>query len=128
MHFNPRSLAGATSTTTSGTLIPALFQSTLPCGSDHKPAALRQHDKISIHAPLRERLDASYVCMEYKKISIHAPLRERPDFGSSGMFSNHFNPRSLAGATFYFGWPLVGQAISIHAPLRERLSRFVVII
>ena len=55
----------------------AKFQSTLPRGSDATVAAWRAAELISIHAPSRERLDTTYVCMEYKKISIHAPSRER---------------------------------------------------
>ena len=55
---------------------------------------------ISIHAPLRERLQALWAHCCGVWISIHAPLRERP-FGFFGMGSanRNFNPRSLAGAT-----------------------------
>ena len=36
----------------------------------------------------------------------------------------HFNPRSLAGATCYFGSHTYDTRISIHAPLRERLVEY----
>ena len=55
-HFNPRSLAGAT----------RLFLMTI----------LLQ--KISIHAPSRERHDKVFGYQERYAISIHAPSRERP--------------------------------------------------
>ena len=56
LHFNPRSLAGATSAT----------------------AAARSARMISIHAPSRERLYIFFTPKVQKTISIHAPSRERP--------------------------------------------------
>ena len=55
LHFNPRSLAGATATFLNNMEF-AQFQSTLPCGSDAATAAAALSSAISIHAPLRERL------------------------------------------------------------------------
>ena len=55
----------------------ALFQSTLPHGSDANSSAGRGCGHISIHAPSREQLQ----------------------FQRSTQERNHFNPRSLAGAT-----------------------------
>ena len=52
--FNPRSLAGATLIDLVLSAV-AVFQSTLPCGSDfYEPLTEKRFD-ISIHAPLRER-------------------------------------------------------------------------
>ena len=78
LHFNPRSLAGATTPV-------------IECD----PAT-----GISIHAPLRERRLAATVKRACVSISIHAPLRERPNW-LSAIYSKiaNFNPRSLAGAT-----------------------------
>ena len=100
--------------------------------------------RISIHAPLRERLlhaANSAVCFRFQStlpygsdlgqtiitkvralISIHAPLRERRwqlylPYGQS-----HFNPRSLTGATALLYHFFRTFTISIHAPLRERQS------
>ncbi len=76
------------------------------------------------------------------RISIHAPLRERLSLKFNVCFSRHFNPRSLTGATLHFCFTLrqnfyfnprsltgattvtkiveAKKNISIHAPLRER--------
>ena len=76
-YFNPRSLAGATSSPSAGTAMFS-FQSTLPRGSDRKAAY--------------PSADAG--------ISIHAPSRERPITPALVQYSiSYFNPRSLAGAT-----------------------------
>ena len=77
LHFNPRSLAGATSVCPSR-LSPFVI-------SIHAPLRERQHDvfqefkeaMISIHAPLRERRIWAEEATELTEISIHAPLRER---------------------------------------------------
>ena len=58
VHFNPRSLAGATS-----------------LHRDHLQLFF-----ISIHAPLRERRFRHAAAAAQEEISIHAPLRERPQF------------------------------------------------
>ena len=54
------------------------FQSTLPCGSDGEHYLFVGMTVISIHAPLRERLLVSVFVIAFSLISIHAPLRERP--------------------------------------------------
>ena len=98
-NFNPRSLTGATHTAKVSPAsesisihaplrerlvfaqhlkATAIFQSTLPYGSD----LLVGHSYyfvaiISIHAPLRERLSTSLSALVKGTISIHAPLRER---------------------------------------------------
>ena len=76
IHFNPRSLAGATKDQQN--VYEALeFQSTLPCGSDFFAVAAFKSTSISIHAPLRERLGKGKSSQVNTNISIHAPLRER---------------------------------------------------
>ena len=75
-HFNPRSLTGATSVKDKRSKAWE-FQSTLPYGSDQWDANVDQLARISIHAPLRERL-----------LSILKGLKPK-----------NFNPRSLTGAT-----------------------------
>ena len=144
LHFNPRSLTGATH------FVLSIFFSII----------------ISIHAPLRERLFGDPPPLNASGISIHAPLRERLGllngqnqvaafqstlpYGSDAIppilyrLHNHFNPRSLTGATgasrpycfknevfqstLPYGSDFTGAAltssleISIHAPLRERLK------
>ncbi len=77
LYFNPRSLAGATDVNIAIILF-ALFQSTLPRGSDEIDA----------------RGGTRYT------ISIHAPSRERPVSDEILRTSADFNPRSLAGATW----------------------------
>ena len=58
VHFNPRSLAGAT------------------CRRGHR----FHSNAISIHAPVRERLKHYLILRAFQRISIHAPLRERLPF------------------------------------------------
>ena len=98
-----------------------IFQSTLPYGSEQNITHLSLLSRISIHAPLRERnsifdnekgaqlfqstlpygSDQKFFEVERQaKISIHAPLRERGNKHGSMAKRNHFNPRSLTGATF----------------------------
>ena len=56
-----------------------------------------------------------------REISIHAPSRERhlPNL-KLNTTRNHFNPRSLAGATQVIFICKIRLRISIHAPSRER--------
>ena len=121
-NFNPRSLTGATRSAPCSTDLgsisihapsrerlsrfscsgnKALFQSTLPYGSDYEYGLLNKPVVISIHAPLRERQRRKYVFLAPILISIHAPSRER----LRGSLPN--SARTL---------------ISIHAPSRERQS------
>ena len=97
-HFNPRSLAGATSRK-AVELTGLEFQSTLPRGSD-LPTGIKAYmqDDISIHAPSRER----------RLLQLHFS------------HSHYFNPRSLAGATVILTIYFILLSISIHAPSRER--------
>ena len=122
LHFNPRSLTGATGLT----LRAGLFTSI----SIHAPSRERQHvggtcphwSGISIHAPSRERPECPLKRIYEYIISIHAPSRERRyliihllngielfqstlPHGSDCIYYTkrdyyaHFNPRSLTGAT-----------------------------
>ena len=163
--FNPRSLAGAT--VWDGVVLHEYeFQSTLPRGSDvpahhHRSCVADFNPRslagatssqsfcfccryISIHAPSRERLVTDGSTNTYTAISIHAPSRERPTpTRSVPSWYTHFNPRSLAGATYPCLKSSVSSGfqstlprgsdktiyiegkhvidISIHAPSRERL-------
>ena len=85
VHFNPRSLTGATLQKSLFVPCRVKFQSTLPHGSDDS-SKLNQNrfDFISIHAPSRERLSR---------------------FSSITLTSFNFNPRSLTGATIRPGTP-----------------------
>ena len=99
-YFNPRSLTGATAEYAPGRIKVKVFQSTLPYGSDSEyteDSCLKL--RISIHAPLRERLDFYWPSFAHLGISIHAPLRERRDISQLRVISGNFNPRSLTGAT-----------------------------
>ena len=99
MHFNPRSLAGATNAESK-------------TGFDNY---------ISIHAPLRERLEVSMChAVLINNISIHAPLRERPLalFEQIGLIE--FQSTLPCGSDFKGDELFDDYAISIHAPLRER--------
>ena len=98
------------------------FQSTLPRGSDHKQAERHRYEKISIHAPSRERPKAITAAISADSISIHAPSRERPCNPDSEpkrkAISIHAPSRERPRA---FLRPRQGACISIHAPSRERL-------
>ena len=74
------------------------FQSTLPRGSDYEQTVEAYRTEISIHAPSRERLRHRHHSRRH----------------------NHFNPRSLAGATHMLTGCGLNVGISIHAPSRER--------
>ena len=126
-YFNPRSLAGATLLCRLSSML-HLFQSTLPSGSDDTQAAQHLRRRISIHAPLRERLNRYFGKNQIFVISIHAPLRERRRAAAHAERASHFNPRSLAGATKMVKEAAEAKAISIHAPLRERLVMLVLVI
>ena len=98
----------------------AVFQSTLPCGSDLSfPRRFRasQHFNPRSLAGATKYGDVDSIPVE---ISIHAPLRERPLTTMILFVCRDFNPRSLAGATFKAHPCQRLRHISIHAPLRER--------
>ena len=112
--------------TTAGAVVP-IFQSTLPYESDPNVFSTSGGDlKISIHAPSRERLCCSIFSFSAAVISIHAPSRERQHEPEERRpVRKHFNPRSLAGATYAGRILLMFLLISIHAPSRERLKSLI---
>ena len=75
------------------------FQSTLPHGSDRFLPLQGGGVSISIHAPSRERQTPSLICHKFQSISIHAPSRERLGLDDDAAAWRDFNPRSLTGAT-----------------------------
>ena len=99
-HFNPRSLAGATTIWRTSSRL-AIFQSTLPRGSDRCqdlcPAAPHNFNPRS----LAGATTALTLTISERAISIHAPSRERLcPAAQAANHLRHFNPRSLAGATY----------------------------
>ncbi len=100
VHFNPRSLAGATCFAREAICITINFNPRSLAGATEAKERILKHRQISIHAPLRERLYAIVTRALSGKISIHAPLRERraPFLYLNSGYAD-FNPRSLAGAT-----------------------------
>ena len=108
VYFNPRPLAGATVASMRYRVGVYVFQSTPPCGGD----------------PGRRVMTP-----QQKPISIHAPLRGRPFTFVHQRNTNHdFNPRPLAGATYYDDFTAHEHRISIHAPLRGRPNKTPVMI
>ena len=101
--FNPRPLAGATSSIRSSSA----------------------SSMISIHAPLRGRQPSG------TRIFRRVRFQSTPPCGGDRFLSAfsrpepYFNPRPLAGATAEAGVDLVDIMISIHAPLRGRPSGWV---
>ena len=100
--FNPRSLAGATSSRSRLKSDGQNFNPRSLAGATDRSHVYKTTFNISIHAPLRERPKELKQKVVKVTISIHAPLRERPSliFHILQLFC-HFNPRSLAGATEY---------------------------
>ena len=119
-NFNPRPLAGATGTHFLDGLGFRHFNPRPLAGATRQPVCFHGCQRISIHAPLRGRLNTTPAVLMGWTISIHAPLRGRHGTARSEPISSNFNPRPLAGAT-----PIVRMVggevrISIHAPLRGR--------
>ena len=75
---------------------------------------------VSIHAPVRERLDVVKQSTAWYAVSIHAPVRERHINTKVGTASGRFNSRSRKGATQRIQLMITQQTVSIHAPVRER--------
>ena len=99
-NFNPRSLAGATNRFSFISSC-SKFQSTLPRGSDLTSPRVR---RLGCHFNPRSLAGATFDCfpfVDFLLISIHAPSRER----------------------HCIEWDIIPDAeISIHAPSRERLQ------
>ncbi len=104
------------------------FQSTLPRGSDYDKLYDAINHDISIHAPSRERPDTIRHSDDW--FTFQSTLPRGSDFNSFQCLpaANHFNPRSLAGATNPANLISFIQDISIHAPSRERLIRNLLLI
>ena len=78
-------------------------------------------DVISIHAPSRERRSSCGGRSYFVKFQSTLPRGSDMTCESGRWNPKHFNPRSLAGATFDdMGGGEAAGAISIHAPSRER--------
>ena len=97
--FNPRSLAGATSSLKLYVFRRLKFQSTLPRGSDGASTSKRK-----LHYNFNPRSLAGATLILFCRrlvvlISIHAPSRERLWLWCHTVLQRYFNPRSLAGAT-----------------------------
>ena len=100
-HFNPRSLAGAT----------------LMRNINIKSVG------ISIHAPSRERRRPVRNSLQpYRSFQSTLPRGSDGWQFSYSAPAQHFNPRSLAGATEMSQKEFDEYVISIHAPSRERLN------
>ena len=98
-----------------------LFQSTLPRGSDILTDVRFKKLNISIHAPSRERriVEGLQSCSSL----FQSTLPRGSDIAPLDCYSTaggYFNPRSLAGATYYNSIKCIKIQISIHAPSRER--------
>ena len=98
LHFNPRSLTGAT----------------------YIPKSYELQSKISIHAPSRERRRAYQSQLYCQRFQSTLPHGSDSDTISVVAAPSDFNPRSLTGATAKNGLSVFQANISIHAPSRER--------
>ena len=118
--FNPRPLAGATFVVVNGVGSVVI--------SIHAPlrGRLNGYDRllyritISIHAPLRGRLSRSLVRFSSCAFQSTPPCGGDPGDVKTFLDCPYFNPRPLAGATNFVGVAHHGLGISIHAPLRGR--------
>ena len=77
---------------------------------------------VSIHAPLRERLNVSVLIQAQFVVSIHAPVRERLSGYDSRLTRYGFQFTLPRGSDFPLVITVSDWGISIHAPLRERLE------
>ena len=98
MGFNSRSREGATSCRFP-LVAKRRFNSRSREGATDYRIRFVRRIKVSIHAPVRERLNIYSAVGCCHKVSIHAPVRER--LASSSIFysSFSFNSRSREGAT-----------------------------
>ena len=118
--FNPRSPYGERPVAIVQTLLPLLFQSTLPLrGATALAAALRRIKRISIHAPLTGS-DAftPEVFRRKKYFNPRSPYGERPEAAAiTEVLQGFQSTLPLRGATRYFVRVQPQEGISIHAPL-----------
>ena len=75
------------------------FQSTPPCGGDHKRPDSLIHLLISIHAPMRGRRLTSGSLSLSNLFQSTPPCGGDPSFWGCSRMSRYFNPRPHAGAT-----------------------------
>ena len=125
-----------------------LFQSTLPCGSDERSAAISRYTSAFQSTLPRGSDDctpsrAQAFCHTFQSTLPHGSDAERPaQYAVKCYFiprslagatlilfgydfkSDHFNPRSLAGATRKRKNTKTMLKISIHAPSREQPAAF----
>ncbi len=83
---------------------------------------LKDPQRISIHAPSRERHEFSYTDEGKPLISIHAPSRERRKAGLAKDVIDEFQSTLPRGSDKEPAEKPEQQEISIHAPSRERLT------
>ena len=98
VYFNPRSLTGATGLSRL-TITTSAFQSTLPYGSDLKLITSTAQEKISIHAPLRERPLIKPIIQPCSVFQSTLPYGSDIANVLKPRRKSYFNPRSLTGAT-----------------------------
>ncbi len=118
--------------------IRSLFQSTPPCGGDYISKGSRYRLRISIHAPLRGRLDADFLAVVAKSFQSTPPcggdpltlvlpsgfltFQSTPPCGGDAWSclnqsqQSDFNPRPLAGATGAFRGVLVSTGFQSTPP------------
>ena len=121
-HFNPRSLAGATTKSHFIVVYRHNFNPRSLAGATRAPFGIDICKAISIHAPSRERPNLDLIVCSSSPFQSTLP-RGSDSRTCRGLWQScDFNPRSLAGATniMISLYPVI--AISIHAPSRERRS------
>ena len=123
-NFNPRSLAGATLVIIFSVLRRWNFNPRSLAGATVWYSIYKQNKVISIHAPSRERLLICFVPVSIIVFQSTLPRGSDIIRISSQLIGKNFNPRSLAGATYYFSYRRNFGEISIHAPSRERLKPY----
>ena len=121
LHFNPRSLAGATTYRRSIIFASEHFNPRSLAGATAYHQKPWPEDTISIHAPSRERRTAANKSACNCAISIHAPSRERHITLGVGVLPNIISIHAPSRER-PIGKVLICASIgiSIHAPSRER--------
>ena len=119
-NFNPRSLTGATTCMLNLLSRSRGFQSSLPHGSDGAKRVLHLFVNYFNRRSLTGATIRRITIFTTRKISILAPSRERPLHDCCVAGGEYFNPRSLTGATYAMAKFFTLYDISILAPSRER--------
>ena len=76
---------------------------------------------VSIHAPVKVRLNQIVPDNDYFVVSIHAPVKVRLFFDKDDFILEGFNPRTREGATKALFNFAISFIVSIHAPVKVRL-------